>query len=315
MNRIKIGVIGAAPLATDHGTEQTAVARMIDHWRAKFDRVLPDRPDLILVPECCDRYAHHSVEQVRHYYRVRGDQVRDSFADIARQHGCYVAYAAIRAAPDGTWRNSIQLIERGGQVVGVYDKNHPTIREMEDLGVCPGDEAPIIECDFGRVACAICFDLNFDEFRLRYVREKPDLILFASMYHGGLMQPYWAYSCRAYVVSAVTHLPSHVIDPLGQVVASTTNYLDFATGTANLDCCLVHLDYHWEKLDALKRAYGPGVSIVDPGFLGSVLVSSETPDQTVGQMLSEFEIEPLDEYFARSRTARRVRVELRGALA
>jgi predicted amidohydrolase len=284
---------------------------MIDYWRGKLDRVLPDRPDLIVVPECCDRCANHSVEQAHDYYRARGDQVRDMFARAARQHRCYIAYAAVRGMADGTWRNSIQLLDRHGEVAGVYDKNHPTIDEMEG-GIRPGSEAPIIECDFGRVACAICFDLNFDELRTQYVERRPDLILFASMYHGGLMQPYWAYSCRAYLVSAVARLPSQVIDPLGRVVASTTNYLDFVTTTANLDCCLVHLDYHWEKLEALKRAYGADVSILDPGLLGSVLVTSETSGRAVTEMLAEFEIEPLDGYFARARRARRAHLAAEG---
>jgi hypothetical protein len=95
-----------------------------------------------------------------------------------------------------------------------------------------------------------------------------------------------------------------VIDPLGRTVATTTNYFDHVTTTVNLDCCLVHLDNHWQKLEALKRAYGPSVSILDPGFLGPVLVSSESPERSVDQLLAEFEIEPLDAYFERSRAVR-----------
>jgi predicted amidohydrolase len=304
-NWVRIGVIGAAPLTQDPGTGPAAVKHMVEHWRAKLERVLVDRPDLVLVPECSDRYAGQSVEQVQDYYRFRGDQVRDFFSQMAERHRCYIAYAAIRTGPDGSWRNSIQVLDRRGELAGVYDKNYPTIGEMEGLGVRPGSEAPIIRCDFGRVACAICFDLNFDELRLHYARQKPDVILFASMYHGGLMQPYWAYSCRAYLVSAVAGLPSQVIDPLGRIIASSTNYLDYCTVSANLDCALVHLDYHWEKLEALKRAYGPEVSVVDPGYLGSVLISSEIAERTVDDLLAQFEIEPLDDYFARARAARR----------
>ena len=87
-------------------------------------------------------------------------------------------------------------------------------------------------------------------------------------------------------------------------MASTTNYFDHVTATVNLDCCSVHLDDHWEKLEALKRAYGPDVSIFDPGYLGSVLVSSETPERTAQQMLAEFEMEPLDAYLDRARAVR-----------
>ncbi len=307
-NRVVISVIGAASLAEDQGRGQAASARMIDHWQRKFDLVLPDRPDLILVPECCDRYAGQTIDQVHDYYHARGDRVRELFAQVAAQNACHVAYAAVRAMPDGSWRNSIQLLAPDGQVAGVYDKNHPTIGEMRDAGIQPGIEAPIIECDLGgrscRVACVICFDLNFCELWLQYARARPDLILFASMYHGGLMQAYWAYACRAHLASAISGLASQVIDPLGRTVATTTNYIDYVTTTVNLDCCLVHLDNHWEKLEALKRAYGTEVSILDPGYLGPVLVSSESPARSVDQLLAEFEMEPLDDYFDRSRAER-----------
>ena len=65
--RIVISVIGAAPLNEDRGTGQAAVDRMIEHWRRKLDLVLPDRPDLIVVPECCDRYAGWTVDQALAY--------------------------------------------------------------------------------------------------------------------------------------------------------------------------------------------------------------------------------------------------------
>ena len=91
----------------------------------------------------------------------------------------------------------------------------------------------MIQCDFGRVVCAICFDLNFDELRLRYVQARPDLILFSSMYHGGLMQNYWAYSCRSHFIGAINGLQCTVISPLGELLAASTNYFHHITTTVN----------------------------------------------------------------------------------
>jgi hypothetical protein len=299
---VTIATIGSGPatVAADTGP-QKVVETMIAHWRRQFARILPDRPDLIVVPEACDRPGGFSPEKLRQYYQVRKDQVQKFFAQTARQNNCYIVYSAHREMPDGTRRNSSVLIDRKGNVVGIYDKNHPTIGEMEKGIVC-GKDAPVIECDFGRVAMAICFDLNFDELRLEYARARPDLIIFSSMYHGGLMQGYWAYSCRCHFVGAVAGraTPSEIRNPLGQVVASNTNYFDFAVATVNLDCKLVHLDYNWERLRKLKSKYGPKVTISDPGCLGAVLVSSEHETVSVDEMIEEFEIELLDDYFARS---------------
>ena len=299
---ITIATIGSSPATISADAKpQDVVERMIAHWRRKFSQVLPDKPDLIVVPEVCDRPSGFSSEKLHDYYKVRKDQIQKFFAETARQNNCYIVYSAYRRTPDGTGRNSSVLIDRQGNVAGIYNKNHPAISEMEKGIVC-GREAPIIECDFGRVAMAICFDLNFDEIRLKYAKAQPDLILFSSMYHGGLMQGYWAYSCRSHFVGAIAGrgTRSEIRNPLGEVVASNTNYFDFAVARVNLDCELVHLDYNWGRLRKLKAKYGPKVKISDPGCLGSVLISSEHETVSVDDMIEEFDIELLDDYFARS---------------
>ncbi len=300
--RITIATIGSPPASISADTEpQKAVERMIAYWQSKFAQVLPDKPDLIVVPEACDRPGGFSSEKLSEYYKVRKDQIQNFFSKVAGENNCYMVYSAKRELPDGTWRNSSVLIDRKGNVTGIYNKNHPTIGEMEG-GILCGSQAPVFECDFGRVAMAICFDLNFDEIRLKYAKAKPDLIIFSSMYHGGLMQPYWAYSCRSHFVGAIAGkgTRSEIYNPLGQLVASNTNYFDFAVATVNLDCELVHLDYNWERLRKLKEKYGPKVTINDPGCLGAVLVTSEHESISVDQMIKEFEIELLDDYFIRS---------------
>jgi hypothetical protein len=96
-----------------------------------------------------------------------------------------------------------------------------------------------------------------------------------------------------------------VINPLGENVAESTNYFDFVTARVNLDCCVVHLDYNWEKLAAARRKYGPGVTVHDPGRIGWVLISSETEGVKAQDMVDEFKIELLDHYFQRSLAHRR----------
>ncbi|MHC4510853.1 MAG: carbon-nitrogen hydrolase family protein [Planctomycetota bacterium] len=299
---VKIATIGSTSATVAADTEpQKVVEKMIVHWRRKFAQVLPDRPDLIVVPEACDHPSGLSGEKLRAYYEVRKDQVLDFFARTAKDNNCYIVYSANRRLADGTRRNSSVLIDREGNIAGIYNKNHPTIGEMEAGTLC-GSEAPIIECDFGRVGMAICFDLNFDELRLKYAKGEPDLIIFASMYHGGLMQGYWAYSCRCHFVGAIAGraTASEIRNPLGRVVASNTNYFDYAVATVNLDCALVHLDYNWDRLRKLKTKYGPEVNITDPGCLGSVLVASEHETISADEMIREFEIELLDDYFVRA---------------
>ena len=299
--RVRIATIGAESFKIDPDmAPQKIVEKAIEHWRNEFSQVLADKPDLIVVPEVCDRPANYPREKGQEYYRVRKNQVLDFFIEIAKKNRCYIVYPAVREMDDGTWRNSCALINRDGQIEGYYNKNHVVIEETTEDGILCGSDAPIFDCDFGRVAIAICFDLNFEELRLKYAEAQPDLIIFPSMYHGGLMQPYWAYSCRSYFVAAVAGETSEIRNPLGQVIASNTNYFDYAVAEINLDFRLAHLDYNWPRLQALKEKYGPGVTITDPGFVGAVLITSEIGDVPVDEMIAEFRIELLDDYFTRA---------------
>jgi hypothetical protein len=55
-------------------------------------------------------------------------------------------------------------------------------------------------------------------------------------------------------------------------------------------------------LSAMKAKYGKKVKVYDPGHLGAVLISSETDEFAIKDMIKEFELELLDEYLERSLT-------------
>lgn len=296
---VTVATIGNTPSSIKSDNKQDIVDHVIKFWDREFKQVLPDKPDLIVLPEFCDLSS-----EGEEYLKVRKTQVLDFFSSVAKNNKCYIAYGTQREDEDGLWRNSCIVIDRNGKIAGIYDKNFPTIMEMEQ-GIKASDKAPIIECDFGRVAIAICFDLNFDELRLKYAKEHPDLIIFSSMYHGGLVQNNWAYSCRSHFISAVYRgNPSEIRNPMGDVITSNTNYFDYAVARINLDCKLVHLDYNWSKLTALKQKYGTSVIISDPGKLASVLITSNNLKVSSEDMVKEFEIEMLDDYLNRAREFR-----------
>jgi hypothetical protein len=296
---VTVATIGNVPPAMTSENKQEMVNHVISFWEKELKQVLPDKPDLIVLPEFCD-FSGEGDD----YLRVRKNQVLEYFSSAAKKNHCYIAFGMKREDKDGLWRNSCVVIDRKGEIAGIYNKNFPTIQEMES-GIKACNDAPVITCDFGRVAIAICYDLNFDELRMRYAKEKPDLIIFSSMYHGGVAQSIWAYTCRAHFVGSVyRQTPSEIRNPMGEVLASSTNYFDFAVARINLDCALVHLDYNWEKLTALKEKYGTSVTVSDPGELASVLVTSKDSKTTVDQMIKEFGIERLDNYLDRARQFR-----------
>ena len=298
---VTVSTLGPRPVAVNSNSKpEDIIARMKEHWSRELAQVLPDKPDIIVLPEACDRPCAFTMDKRLEYYRVRGTQMLEFFSKKAKENYCYIAYSAAREMPDKTWRNTTQIIDKKGEVIGTYDKNHPTIGEMDNAHIMPGSEATIINCDFGKVGFVICFDLNFEAIRQQYEKLKPQLLLFSSMYHGGLMANYWAYSCQTYLVGAIAGLENYVISPVGEKLATNTNYFNYLTATVNLDYRVVHLDGNWDWVDTIKRKYGPKVKVRDPGFLGAVMLSSETDEFTIDDIIEEFGIEDFDGYMRRS---------------
>ncbi|HWL54021.1 MAG TPA: carbon-nitrogen hydrolase family protein [Chthoniobacteraceae bacterium] len=311
---ITISSVGGSPaLYPGPVGDEKLVERMIAHWRRKIEAVLPDRPDLIVLPECSARYRHDGTlarEEVMRLRPILGEAMETFLRQLAAAHRCHIVYPSVFPAEEsqGLWYNGARVIDRNGGVIGQYNKNYTVVTER-GTGIVCGESPALVSCDFGTLAPLICFDLNFVELIDAYRALRPDLLIFPSMYHGGFLQPYWAYQCRAHFVGCMGQEPlrSEIYAPSGALLASSTNYFSHVTARVNLDCALVHLDFHWEKLRALKEKYGPAVQIADPAQVGAVLVSCESEEQCVGDLLKEFEIESLDDYFDRSRAHRRDR--------
>lgn len=303
---VKIATIGAVSPVLDYNQpSQKLVEGMINFWKNELAQVLPDHPDLIVLPEVCTRPTGMNTETSKKYFEARGEQLTEYFASVAKENHCYIAFGAMRYDKNHNWRNSGILLDRQGETAGIYDKVFPTIGAME-RGTIAGKDAPVFECDFGRLAFAICFDLNFDELCERYAEQHPDIIVFPALYHGGLKQADWAYSCQSYFVGSIgiRNLPSEIRNPMGKIVATSTNYFHYTVATVNLDYCLAHLDNNWGKLREMKKKYQEDVTIYDPGEIGAVLITSESDKVSAEEMAKEFEITLLNDYLNNSRQYR-----------
>lgn len=279
---------------------------MVEVIRKHVDKVLPERPDLIVLPEVCDRPEGMPTEAVRAFYDERGDRTVNGLAQIARENNCYIAAGVVRDAPNGKRYNSCVMIDRQGKVMGYYDKNYVVPWETPTYGIMSGEDIAVFECDFGRVGALICFDLNFEELRYKYRDAKCDLIVFPSHFDGGLLRNIFAHETGAYFVScyAGRYGIAAAFDPLGYPIEGSSNYYQTMVTTLNLDYKICHLDENWEKYDAAKKKYGSAVKIKDNGYIGTVIVTSESPDRTVDDIIREFGIETREEYYARSRAHR-----------
>ena len=151
--------------------------------------------------------------------RVPGPETR-AVAAWARKHNMYIALGLVIRESETRKRNAQILFDRSGKMLGVYHKMLPTNDEILG-GTAPGDDMPVFDLDFGRVACVICYDTQFPEIpRIAGVRNA-DLILFSHV--GGAIMGDFIGRMIAYEntcwVATVGRGCNAFADPRGQTVA------------------------------------------------------------------------------------------------
>ncbi|MFC7327891.1 apolipoprotein N-acyltransferase [Marinactinospora rubrisoli] len=88
------------------------------------------------------------------------DELIDRIREVAREHEVYVEAAmSVYIEQPPYLRNQAVLIAPDGSTAWTYDKAHP-IPVLEPYEAGPG-ETPLHDAPFGRLATAICYDLNF----------------------------------------------------------------------------------------------------------------------------------------------------------
>ena len=220
----------------------------------------------------------------------------------AAEHRTYLVCPIVRRDEKGL-HNSAILLDRSGHPIATYDKVHPTIAEME-CGIVPGRSGVVAETDFCRIGFAICFDLNFRDLVEYYSTQRVDVIVFPSMFRGGLQLRLWAYQLGCYLVSATPGEQSAIVNPLGRTLLESQISAG-ATGSIvslqlNLDYQVMHLDYNAEYLARAKEIYGPQVQIEVAGPEGIFLLHSMHPERDSASIVRELGMETRDEYFRRA---------------
>ncbi|MCC7519305.1 MAG: carbon-nitrogen hydrolase family protein [Verrucomicrobiae bacterium] len=251
--------------------------------------------NLVVTSEAIEALAQ-TVEQAED--PARPGPLLQTYMEFAAKERCHVA-GSVKLLADGRPRNSVAFLGSKGEFLGAYHKTFLTRQEIEE-GLVPGHGPVIIPTAIGKLGGVICFDLNFNELRLRYAALKPDVLVFPSMYHGGLMQKMWAYSCRAFFVSALYFDGGGILDPLGEPLALTDGYNPAAFARINLDRVVVHLDFNRDKFPEILRKYGDEVRIVIPPNLAPALIYSESEKRSATDLVREFGLQLLDEYLEES---------------
>ena len=283
------------------GTDPDRKRKAIDGALGLIDRAACDRPDFIVLPETFNGLGCGHEAWLQTGEPIPGPTF-DALAAKARQHRTHIICPMLEQR-GGKLFNSSALIGRDGQLIGRYDKNHPTIGEIEG-GVTPGMETPVYQTDVGKVGMTICFDLNFRDVAEGLSRNGAEIVFFPSMYRGGLSLSIWAFEFSLWMVSATPRENSAIVNPLGQYLVQSFMYCPIISKRINLDAAVLHIDYNHKQYDAMKAKYGDQIelNIIAPEAV--FMLTCDHPEKTVQDIIREFDLELRTDYFARANRVR-----------
>ena len=307
MREARISIVSRGPKATlgrkEDAVDETSPA-ILTAVKGLIEKVSRDKPDIILLPEI---FANHPEDMVPASAAKAAQTVpgplSEELSGLARKYRTYIGFGLLRRCGRRIF-NSLVLLDRSGKHVWTYDKTTPMPTEMIGWGVTPGSRPRSFDCDFGRVAGAICFDINFLELAEIYLRQDAELILFSSAFPAGRLLDVWAIRYGFNLAGSTWYDYNRVIDCTGVTIGQTSDILPCTTTVLNLNRRLVHMDFNLGKIERLLKKYAGDVVVQDLRPEATCVITSLKKGLEVTDLIREFRIERLPAYFDRSRRVR-----------
>jgi len=272
------------------------------------DAAGPEKADLVCLPET------FLTANVPRDHRGASEELLgptfDALSKLARKHACWVVGTYNVQLGDGRIQNTALVIDRAGHLAGTYAKTHPTIREIHEENITPGDAPAVIETDFGRLGVAICYDIGWPDHWARLKEHGAELVIWPSAYDGGFPLQVYAWTHSVPIISAVLTEHSKVIDISGRVMASTSRWHRLTAATIDLEKEIFHTDAHSEKLFRLQKEFGQRATVQAFTEDHIFTLESNDPDWSVTRIKDYYGLENFRDYHAR---ATLVQSEYRGA--
>lgn len=207
-----------------------SAAESVRQFLAAIGRTVPDRTDVILLPEGI------TVVGTGKSYADVAEPVPGPttarLAEVARSRKAYVA-AGIYEREGSTLYNTAVLLDRAGQVAGKYRKVYLPREEIEG-GLTPGSDYPVFQTDFGTVGMMICWDAQYADPARALALRGAELILLPIWGGNQTLGKARAIENRVFVVASGYNYPTYIMDPDGELLATAREPGTAAIATIDL---------------------------------------------------------------------------------
>jgi beta-ureidopropionase len=256
-----------------------------------MERTSSYKPDIITIPEVFANQPETAQEL--------SGPISTTFGNYAKKHSCYIIGGFYTKRQDKIY-NSAVLIDRKGDIAGIYDKIYPTEGEC-DKGVTPGDPKPkVFQTDFGKIGLLICFDINWPDAWKGLRENGAEIVFWPSAYPNPTLLSCQAATFGYYVVGNSRINPSYIFDGTGELISMSGRYEPWAFARLNLEKIFCEIDFHVKKIKEIRKKYGRKVEIVYYHDNDWVTIESRSPDLTIKQLIDEYGLVSRWDYIKRA---------------
>jgi predicted amidohydrolase len=238
-------------------------------------------------------------------------RVLEVMGAAARRNGTYLVFGLILKEEDGSYANAAALLDRQGSLVGIYRKVNAVADLGKDTcegGVTPGKEAPVFDCDFGRLAIAICFDMSFPEVWEAYRRKGAEIVAWPTQAPQTIQPRARALENGCYIVSSTWQKNASIFDPTGDLFAQVRGTEGILVEQIDLTYQLLGWQPKLANGKVLKDKYGEAIGFRYGETEDLGIFWSNDPKLPILRMVRELGLELWPETVARNlRVTQRLR--------
>ena len=205
----------------------TKLEENVDRAFDAINEALTYHPDIICLPEDYTVFCSSKEDIVKSIDMA--DEINNKIQQLAIKGKCYIISTILTRRKEGVY-NSAFIIDRKGEIIGKYDKTHLAPKEHNLYGNIPGNNFPVFETDFGKIAVMICMDIHYVEVARIYGVKGVEILFW----------PTQTYDPSEDFI--ITLLRSRAMDNQMYVVASNFCKVPYYPGKEFGRACIVGLD-------------------------------------------------------------------------
>jgi beta-ureidopropionase len=258
------------------------------------------KPDFVVLPESFP-YVPNKLS-INEKVAISAN-VLMKLSEFSRQNNCYTLCPAY-TSDKGKNYNSIVVLNRRGEKIGIYNKIHATAGEIKNRGIsCGALFQPVIKTEFGPVGIQICYDINWDDGWQMLRKQGARIIFWCSAFDGGIMVNTKAWQHKSIVASSTLKNTSRLCDISGETNAKTGIWNpNYYCASVNMEKVFFTTYDYLKQFSEIEQKYGRRVKITTCHEEEWTIIESLAPDVFVSDIMKEYGLRSHEEDLQQAET-------------